>query len=289
MRCLLVEDEPGIREGLAALMRLRGHEVHTAGDVAAGQLLLAEHGFDLVLTDWRLPDATAEALYGRGLAPIVVISGHPDEVASAPCVVEVLQKPLMPDTLFALLERRASAAASERPAAPAPSTADLPIDARTAVESAIALLGGKTFELVDDGTFVTLRVDGVDAECAARLEVLGGDLRTSHRPDGVLRCELRWCRDGRPDPGMPIAMPNGLWPAAREFAVDFHDAGATTETFAAACDRAEALRHNGVTVHFLNVPVQLRREAAHCGRPVRIPAVPPIGPRLPRDLADLWH
>src|SRR5204862_382571 len=35
MRCLLVDDEPGIREGLAALLRRQGHHVDTAGDCAA--------------------------------------------------------------------------------------------------------------------------------------------------------------------------------------------------------------------------------------------------------------
>ena len=91
MRCLLVDDEPGIREGLAALLRLRGHEVHTAADLAQASALASSHEFDLVLTDWRLPDGTALPLFDQGAAPIVVISGHPEEVASSPRVLAVMQ------------------------------------------------------------------------------------------------------------------------------------------------------------------------------------------------------
>lgn len=289
MRCLLIEDEPGIREGLAALMRLRGHEVHTAADVATGKALLSQHEFDLVLSDWRLPDATAEALYAHGSTPIVVISGHPEEVVPSKRLFAVLGKPLMPDTLFELLSRRAAAVAAAVPTPPAPSPSSLPVDVRTVAERAIVLLAGNAVELRDDGTYVTLRCDRVDAERAARLEDLGGDLRTVRTGDGRLQCELRWCRDGRPDPGLPVATPNGLWPASREFAVDFHGTEATAETFLAVCERAEALRHGGVIVHFLNVPAELRRQVEQSGRPVRIPAARPIGPRLPSDLAGLWH
>lgn len=289
MRCLLIEDEPGIREGLAALMRLRGHEVHTAGDVAMGKQLIAEHEFDLVLSDWRLPDATAEALYGLGTAPIVVVSGHPEEVVASPRLLEVLGKPLMPETLFALLQRRAVAVTAATPVLPQPTAATLPVDVRNVAERAIVLLAGNAVELRDDGTYVTLRCDRVDAERAARLEDLGGDLRTVRVGDGSLYCELRWCRDGRPDPGLPVATPTGLWPASREFAVDFDGTQPTADTFLAVCERAEALRQTGVTVHFLNVPAELRRQVEQSGRPVRIPAAPPIGPRLPRDLAGLWH
>jgi DNA-binding NtrC family response regulator len=48
---LLVDDEPGIREGLAMLLRRRGFEVHTAGDCATAAERLANQTFDVVVTD----------------------------------------------------------------------------------------------------------------------------------------------------------------------------------------------------------------------------------------------
>ncbi len=73
MNLLLVEDEPGIRDGLATYLRLRGHVVHTAGRVAEAVQLAAQHAFDLVVSDWRLPDGTAgELLRGFGGRRIVV-------------------------------------------------------------------------------------------------------------------------------------------------------------------------------------------------------------------------
>ena len=50
MKCLLVDDEPGIREGLAMLLRRRGFEVTTAGDCAAAAAALDAQNFDVVVT-----------------------------------------------------------------------------------------------------------------------------------------------------------------------------------------------------------------------------------------------
>ncbi|MEQ1631862.1 MAG: response regulator [Planctomycetota bacterium] len=288
MRCLLVDDEPGIREGLAALLRLRGHEVHTAEDVATASTLAKNHEFDLVLTDWCLPDGTALPLFDLGTAPIVVISGHPEEVAASPRVLAVMQKPLMPERLFDLVARCGDSR-REPSTNPTATTTELPCDVRAVAERAIVLLAGATVELLDDGTFVTLRANGVSAQKCYELEDLGGDLRTTNTGDGNARCELRWCRDGRPDPGMPTVRAFDCWPASREFAVDFHDCNLTPYGLLACCERAAVLRGNGVIVHFLNVPTELRQQLEGDARTVLIPAAAPIGPRVGGEFADLWH
>ena len=267
---------------------MRGHEVHTAADVASAKTLAKYHEFDIVLTDWRLPDGTALPLFDLGTAPIVVISGHPEEVVASPRVLAVMQKPLMPDRLFDLIARCAPARRDASTEA-ARTTADLPCDVRAVAERAIVLLAGTPVELLDDGTFITLRANAVTAQKCYELEDLGGDLRTTRSGDGMARCELRWCRDGRSDPSLPTVKADDLWPASCEFAVDFHGTALSKSAMQACCERAAVLRNNGVMVHFLNVPDELRQQQAASGSTVLIPASPPIGPRVVGEFAGLWH
>ena len=83
-RILLVEDEPLAREGMAETLFNAGFDVTATctGDEAA--ILMAQDGFDLLLTDITMPGA----IDGIGLAeharevhpglPIVFVSGCPD-------------------------------------------------------------------------------------------------------------------------------------------------------------------------------------------------------------------
>lgn len=283
MKLLLVDDEPGIREGLALLLQRRGHEVVTAADCARAGELLALHdggaGFDLVLTDWRLPDGVA-AGFLRGIGcPAIAMSGHPEEVAARADVRAVLTKPV------AIGDLLASLAARESELAGASASAPLPKDVAALVARARALLG-RDPAIDDDGTFVTLRAPlGGDHAIPALLE-LGGDLRVL-TPGGVDTVEIRWCRDGRPDPSLPVCRPEDAWPAGPEFAVDFA-AGSPITAFARCLDRAAALRAAGRTVHFLNVPDPLLSWTSDQGRDADLPMRAAVGPRLPAVLADLW-
>ena len=78
MRILLVDDEDGIREGLAGLLRLKGHEVRTAATIDAGRELLGACRFELAITDWRLPDGNADLLFAACELPVIAVSGHPE-------------------------------------------------------------------------------------------------------------------------------------------------------------------------------------------------------------------
>ncbi len=76
---LLVEDEPALRNALAALLALRGHTVVTAANVAEGLAALESHReLEVVVTDLGLPDRSGwelvDAVRGRNL-PIIVLSG----------------------------------------------------------------------------------------------------------------------------------------------------------------------------------------------------------------------
>ncbi len=287
MRCLLVDDEPGIREGLAALLRLRGHEVHTAEDVAGAMGLARAHEFDIVLTDWRLPDGTAEPLYREANAPIVVISGHPEEVVLSPRVLAVMAKPLMPARLFEIVNRCARPVTSASTAATL-TTRDLPCDVRMVVDAALAILDVADCELTDDGHFVTLHAHGVLPRHRESLIALGGDLRWTGATAESGALELRWLRDGRPDAGMTTVAADGAWPARGAFAVDFHGSTLGVEAMTVCAERAMVLREGGDDVVFLNVPEAFLRSLEERGLASLLPARRPIGPHLSDELSELW-
>lgn len=83
-KVLLVEDEPVIRALMAEMLSSAGYEVTATctGDEAA--ILLAEDGFDLLLTDVTMPgqiDGIGLAEHAREIhpgLPVVFVSGRPD-------------------------------------------------------------------------------------------------------------------------------------------------------------------------------------------------------------------
>ena len=280
MRCLLVDDEPGIREGLAMLLRRKGLEVHTAADCASAALRLGERDFDCVITDWRLPDGTAACFVGLCPSLVIAISGNPEEVAAHASIRHVLQKPVSPARLFELLARQAVRD-------PAPLPRALPRDVQHVVDGALACMGASATDVVDDGAFLVLRAPLHDESMLERLAGLGGDLRVL-APGGRAHVELRLCRDGRPDAGLPVVGPVASWPVRGEFAVDFHGTDTATVDFGRCLDRAAECGRRGVRVHFLNVPDSLHSWASGQGRAHDMPMRDKVGPRLPAVLQDLW-
>jgi CheY-like chemotaxis protein len=58
LKLLIVDDHPDIREMLATSFKWRGHLVDVAGSIADALALPSEKTFDLVISDWSLPDGT---------------------------------------------------------------------------------------------------------------------------------------------------------------------------------------------------------------------------------------
>jgi CheY-like chemotaxis protein len=56
-RIVIVDDEPGIRRSLRAVLVRAGHEIHEAADGLEGQRLCRELKPDLVITDIQMPGA----------------------------------------------------------------------------------------------------------------------------------------------------------------------------------------------------------------------------------------
>ena len=279
MNILLVDDEPGIREGLAVLLRRKGDEVRTAADGASARSALAEREYDVVITDWRLPDGTAAAYLGDCRAPALAVSGHPEEVQGAAAVRAVLQKPVTPARLEEWLHKLVAPT-------PAPTARPLPADVAAVVAAATELLAGDA-TIYEDGTYVAVVGCVPNPPDADRLARLGGDRRLL-RVDGAWRVELRWFRDGRPDGGVPVVGAQGVWPAVRELAVDLDGVDADPAAFAEWLDEVAARRSRGERVHLLNVPRAMHFWAISHGRAHDMPMRGAIGPQLPADLADLW-
>ncbi len=61
-RILVVDDEPDLRTLYELTLLREGYQVDTAGDLQQARKLLAEHGFDVLITDMRLPDGVGLSL-----------------------------------------------------------------------------------------------------------------------------------------------------------------------------------------------------------------------------------
>jgi CheY-like chemotaxis protein len=284
MKCLLVDDEDGIREGLAALLQLRGHEVRTAADREQALRLLAQQQFDLVITDWRLPDGNAHDVVDRASGPVIAASGHPEEITGKDRLFALLQKPILPSKLFALLDQ---VAATVAPLGQDVTIDALPLDVREVVAAALEHVDLTAAHVCDDGTYVTL-VAPSNALALAAWRELGGDFRQFER-DGRHLLQIRWLRDGRPDAAMQVVGVQDPWPAtAAAFAIDFAGQAPQDTEWPKILRRVESARAAGVHVCFLNLPYSARVAIETSADRHFLPMKERIGPRIPPALADLW-
>jgi len=114
-RILVADDEPGLREFIADALELDEHDVVTAPDGKAAAKLLDERGFDLVITDLKMPGMDGLALLRKVKAEqpeteVIVMTAHGtvDNAVEAMKLgaFEYLQKPLSgPDELRLLVGR----------------------------------------------------------------------------------------------------------------------------------------------------------------------------------------
>ena len=89
---LIADDEPGVRESLAEVLRDAGHTVVTAADGTAALAALEQQEFAIVITDLRMPGADGLAVLRRvrDIAPqtlVLVMTAH----ASIETAVEALR------------------------------------------------------------------------------------------------------------------------------------------------------------------------------------------------------
>ena len=103
-RILCVDDEPSVLTLKCSILQSAGHEVAAALSARDALEKLSRQAYDLVITDWRLGEASGqvvvEAAKARPGTPVIVVSGFLAEVGSArPTADLYLEKPLHPKRL----------------------------------------------------------------------------------------------------------------------------------------------------------------------------------------------
>ncbi|MEP0546205.1 MAG: ATP-binding protein [Rhodothermales bacterium] len=109
-RVLVVDDEAMVRNVTAKLLRLRGHAVEEASGGTEALEKLADHPFDLVVTDLGMPEMSGHELAYRirqhhPHLGIVLLTGHTDAEDKSAHVDVVVKKPFQIDALDATIHR----------------------------------------------------------------------------------------------------------------------------------------------------------------------------------------
>jgi CheY-like chemotaxis protein len=109
LRVLVADDEPFVRRALRRLLVKAGCAVTEAATGIAARDVLSEQPFDLVITDYRMPEWTGGDLirWIRSRWPsllVVLYSGFPEE-AGAVDADAILAKSVGPDALLDALMR----------------------------------------------------------------------------------------------------------------------------------------------------------------------------------------
>jgi len=101
-KCILVvDDDPGVRDSLLAVLREEGYRVLAAAGGINALSIAASASPDLVLLDLNMPDQSGWDTFGRlssenPLLPVIVITGRPNQLFTA-CnagVGALFEKPL---------------------------------------------------------------------------------------------------------------------------------------------------------------------------------------------------
>jgi DNA-binding NtrC family response regulator len=112
-KILIVEDEIVIRKNLSAFLRKEGYEVTEARDGAHAVELLSTARFDLLITDFIMPNLAGPELIDHVNAlfpdtPVILISGYRPSTAVKEDLagrVEFLEKPMALEDLLSRVER----------------------------------------------------------------------------------------------------------------------------------------------------------------------------------------
>jgi CheY-like chemotaxis protein len=122
---VLIDDDDDMRDTMADLLQIEGHEVRTARNGVEGLQALDDRLPQLVLTDVEMPVLDGCAMVyrmfvenlGRENVPIIVASGAPDlgQIAKALGTPYYLTKPFPLEKLTSTIDRALTEAIPPRP------------------------------------------------------------------------------------------------------------------------------------------------------------------------------
>jgi len=127
-RILVIDDNADVRQMMAIALRTQGYGVEEAADAGEALRHLRAGGFDLILSDYELPDQTGatmlreagqSGLLGDATALIVTAHSQPEDAEG----FEIIRKPVNLERLMAQVRRVLTAAGKSPPPAPARVTA----------------------------------------------------------------------------------------------------------------------------------------------------------------------
>ena len=112
-RVLIVEDDPGIREGLAEILENAGYETIAVDGFEFAQRLLRTNPPDVLITDIRLGEYNGLNLIitAEPSVPAIVISGFTDPVLQSTAEqlgATYLTKPFAPSAVLELVSHKTS-------------------------------------------------------------------------------------------------------------------------------------------------------------------------------------
>ncbi len=114
LRVLIADDEQWSRDTLCGFLREDGHTVSVAADGKAALDAFLHGTFDLVITDWAMPDMTGEELTkavrakkpGQRIIMATGFSAHDNRVGHVPeCADATVTKPISQETLRGVIAR----------------------------------------------------------------------------------------------------------------------------------------------------------------------------------------
>lgn len=120
-RILLADDEEAVREAIRLLLNVDEHQVTEASNGREALELFRREGFDLVITDYAMPEMQGDELATRikrlaPAQPIILITAFAERFCETPAPVEaLLSKPFTFENLRRAIAS-SLAAASERSA-----------------------------------------------------------------------------------------------------------------------------------------------------------------------------
>jgi DNA-binding NtrC family response regulator len=114
MNILIVDDEPGLRNGLVKLLGLRGYRVLEAASSAEARRAVAEKEVHLILLDLKLGQENGlellrELKREEPAMPVIIITGHGDIASAVECMkagaTNYIPKPIDHDLLLSIMDK----------------------------------------------------------------------------------------------------------------------------------------------------------------------------------------